>query len=347
MTEAKTIEDMVVVAEAIQTLKSDSLVLPASVEFSPDECYLTYPGFGPARVALNMDDWAMTQVCAKLGPPPLKYMRVCPPNLRATNLNHWAKAQTGKKTWLIREFDNAGEDGIRTCRAVLSDRYQDIPNVDILKTCAGLLQEQEYRIVRPYLTHNDLQLRIAPKNLTFKRDDGNYGGGVHIANGEVGNRRFVVAPYVLRTSCWNSFTILEKAFMMRHVKSMQFNYSMAFINAMLSEHIGRALQVSAEAIERVTLAYSQDIPGIASVIEKICQERGLSEEIQQHALIGTEKSETRMGLINGFSFAAQKLEDLEEDRRVECEAISGALLWNIDGDPVRVATRTGSITETP
>jgi hypothetical protein len=109
------------------------------------------------------------------------YALRCPPELRATNCNFWLDKKKGKEFFV--RFDSH-PDGNEKIRAVLSDRYADLPNTEL----AALLVEKanpDYAFTISYELHEAVLVGdLVAANKDFVSDD--FSGAIHVRNSEVG-----------------------------------------------------------------------------------------------------------------------------------------------------------------
>ena len=306
---------------------------PANQLHYDDKCHLNFGG----EDGVPLTNHALRQICKRLKTP-YKYLARCPANLRAGNLNHWQQ-QLPDGDWLIRM-------GESKARAVLSQHYTVVDNSTILSLLDDLLERVQVKLIRPYLDRDSLHLRIA----TNDSAGGHYQIGCYISNDEVGNGAIIVAPFIQRNICTNSIIYIEGG-----VRRPHYRLDTAFVRALLKHEVGRALQLSAEMLEAVIIAETERLPDIAGIITELAERKGLTKATQDHILIGTEAETTRMGLVNGLSYAAHATPELPIGARVMLEILAGRVLqggesinslWQrsaneSDEEPVRTRRVTG------
>lgn len=289
--------------------KTDFLVETNRICYDQNTCEMYVPaGLLNGVMPLTPTDWALQQLCTKLGPPPFKYMLQCPGHLRANNLDYWTRRQPDDKKWLIRAHGNAA-------RAVLSDKYSPISNTKMLEVTQEVLGDTPYTLITPHLDADTLHLKVR-----LASDDGNYGIGVYVGNGEIGNRAVRVLPFIQRNACVNSIIYPEGGFIQRHI-----HVSIAFIWGAVKEKLGQAFGVATEMVEKMVKAEMEQIPDLRDVIRGIVKQKGLSQEVQDNIFIGTEGEKTRAGLVNGISYAASH-GDLGIEAQINLETMAGAVL---------------------
>lgn len=305
-----TIESMIEVSKGCDERKLDSLRSPrTSMWFEDGRVALGPDLFNSGTMLVPMSDWAMRQVCDKLGPPPFKYIRQCPPDLQSVNLDHWRKLVPEDKNWLVRLDDGR-------VRGVLSSEYVPVSNTWVLESLLEMINEgvqggMPYKLVHPVLDANTLQLRVVVADA--KKE--NYAIGFYLTNGEIGNCQVKVLPMIQRTSCTNSLVFALGGFFQRH-----FHVSLPFLKGAIKEKIGQAIGLAASYLDKVVEAEMMAIPSIADTVAGICDTYGLNQQIHDLILVGTEGQQTIGGVANGLSFAAQRVEDVLLRERMEMMA---------------------------
>jgi hypothetical protein len=307
MTNEITLQDLLEQSQSYDELKNEYVAKVADLAFDEQARMLVPADLFNLPVALPMTDWALRQVCDKLGPPPYGYMRDCPQDLRSENLNYWRERGNGK-SWFIREYKGHA-------RGVLTPEYAKINNTEVLEMIAELMVNTPHWLIRPWVDPDALHLKIA----MAATEDGNYAIGAYVSNGEIGNLMVRVLPFIQRHSCENSILYVEGGFTQRH-----YRVTPAFIFGALKEKIGQALGLASDMLNQVVRAEAEKIPDIAKMVEAVCKQHGLSQPVHDAILMGTERAKTRMGLVNGLSFAAHQFDDIE--MAIRLESMAGAVL---------------------
>jgi hypothetical protein len=289
---------------ALDAGKADTLQPTHHLQYDHN-CHLNFGG----EDGVPLTNHALGQVCKRLKTP-YKYLTRCPDNLRATNLNHWQAQLPDGGQWLIRLMNNS-------VRAVLSEHYTVVDNSTILSLLGELLEGVHAKLIRPYLDGNSLHLRLA----TNDSQGGHYQIGCYVSNDEVGSGAIIVAPFIQRTSCTNSIIHIEGG-----VRRAHYRLDTTFVRALLKHEVGRALQLSAEMLDAVVEAETERLPDIAGIVADLANRKGLTKTTQDNILIGTESAKTRMGLVNGLSFAAHATPELPIGARVMLEILAGRVL---------------------
>ena len=127
---------------------------------------------------------------------PASYLTRCPPELRAINLNHWLRKLGGRRLFL--RFD--GEE----CRAVLSDRYRPVSNVDLAQT---LLSSSRDLLVRAEVDNLRMVVQVVNGRSTEIRPGDRVHGGLHVRNSEVGYTAVELRAILYRVLCTNGLIL--------------------------------------------------------------------------------------------------------------------------------------------
>ncbi len=136
---------------------------------------------------------AQQSIANRLGIP-IQYLRKCPPEVQAYNMNHWIKEE--KNEQLFVRFD--GEE----VRAVFTPRYQPIDNFEVLERLdsLGYLSETP---VQCHLDAEFMNLSILNGKQSFTINGDKMTPGVSVANSEVGLSCLSIAAFFLRLICTN------------------------------------------------------------------------------------------------------------------------------------------------
>jgi hypothetical protein len=271
--------------------------------------------------------WAWGQVFSKLAPAvygkgsqktlPGDYLLSIPPRLLATNLNDHLSNINGT-VWLVRAYDEI-------CRAVLSDGFTTIGNTEILDVLAGVVEQNQtpdFKLVRPSVLPDEINIKSVWKNI--HKPGGDYGIGVYVGNGEIGNRRLRIYPIVQRHSCTNSIIV-------EHDKGIEFVHrgnkftKMVQIKSVIAELFGLA----AEVLEKMIAAEAEAIPHFTDVLAGLSAQYGWDDKTYATVAIGTEGKDTRAGLVNGITFAAHAIER-EPSEQADMEILGGRILMAPD-----------------
>jgi len=202
-----TLDNLVSAVNDQQELKSDVITNTANVTMTA-----TTPEAGSPFNQLVIQDsnfhrefdtinnHAHGQLANRLKIPKPYYDRM-PPELRATNVNHWLHESKEKR--LFRCLGN-------TVRAVVSNSYYCYDHIDILEAVLPVLFEfPNMKILSCDITDKKLYLKVGFEGMQLEVAPGDVvESGVIISNSEVGAGSAIVQPYLNRlwcsNGCWSS-----------------------------------------------------------------------------------------------------------------------------------------------
>jgi len=185
----------------------------------------------------HLDKNSSIQLASKLDIPKPYYdrMKQEAPDLWANNCNHWFE-KLGKnllmRTWnptppMVHQ--SPATDTWRrpdhhvhgTIRAILSDRYRRIDNLDIFKTVLPILTEQpDMKIVSCHVDQYKLYIKaIFPKIEGEVARGDVVQSGVAITNSETGNGALKIEALVFRLVCLNGLILPDGSLNKRHLGS--------------------------------------------------------------------------------------------------------------------------------
>lgn len=303
-----TFEELMEMSAQYDAGKGDTKVMPKDCGFKEGRFGIKTP-MGTA--VYQVEDWALTQMAQKLDIP-IKYLRKCPPTLQSTNLNHWLGALVGTrndKEILVRTHNDR-------VRAFLSNIYTTFPNTRILEFLDAAV-DTDYQLARPVITRDDTFIRVVIRDK--QGPGGNWGHGIYVHNGETGRTGLTIAPFIMRTSCTNSTIWDRQAWKVRHAY-----YGVRELQATFNIELNKALGASFEMVEMVAQAEMDRIPKFSEVLNKLAEKHKFNDDQKNLFILGTEKQETRMGIVNGLTFMSQHQKDPNEVYNIE--ALAGAIL---------------------
>lgn len=163
---------------------------------------------------MRIGEIAHQQLAAKTGVPKRYYdtMLDAAPDLLATNVNHWLHANPENR--MFRALDGR-------VRAVLSDRYQRIDNLDIAHMVMPILEATPgLRVVSCDVTERKMYLKAVTDRVAGEVKVGDVvNAGVVISNSEVGHGALSISPLVFRLVCLNGMVVGDKLWRKSHVGS--------------------------------------------------------------------------------------------------------------------------------
>jgi len=223
-------------------------------------------------------------------------------------------------------------------RAILTDKYGIVDNTQVLNAVHEVLAATgsampDLKVHNSSITRDRLDMRIVfqnpkvqnpeivPQGETRRGDVGNrpYGFGAYVGNEETGRGGLSVKALVQRHGCANSIIVEHKEnIQLRHLGETQ------VLLGRLQQSFADILPVGAHVLNRIYEVTNKALPNLAEVLAGLSKQYNWADETQSQILIGTEGQETHMGLVNGVSFAASKIED--SAARVEMETQAGSIL---------------------
>ena len=285
------------------------------------------------------------QVASALGIPAKYYdiMQSQKPELLAQNVNAWLSDR--ENSYMIRTMDYGGG---RVARALLSDRYRRIDNMEIASAVLPLFAgSDQYDVVSSEVTENRLYLKLVNRRLEMEVVPGDYvQAGVVISNSEVGLGSVSVQPLVYRLVCTNGMIVNDMGERKNHVgraaKAVEDSFHIYSDETMEAEDKAFLLKlrdVTMAAIEEGRFAQvvgklkeSVGIPitgKVTEVVELTGKTYGFNSDEQdsilQYLISGGDLS--KYGLSNAITRASQDVESY--DRATALEGIG----WQVAAMP--------------
>ena len=285
------------------------------------------------------------QVASALGIPAKYYdiMQSQKPELLAQNVNAWLSDR--ENSYMIRTMDYGGG---RVARALLSDRYRRIDNMEIASAVLPLFAgSDQYEVISSEVTENRMYLKILSRRLEMEVVPGDYvQAGVVISNSEVGLGSVNVQPLVNRLVCTNGMIVNDMGERKNHVgraaKAVEDSFHIYSDETMEAEDKAFLLKlrdVTMAAIEEGRFAQvvgklkeSAGIPitgKVTEVVELTGKTYGFNtdeqDSILQYLIAGGDLSQ--YGLSNAITRASQDVESY--DRATALEGIG----WQVAAMP--------------
>ena len=136
---------------------------------------------------------AQRSISNRLGIP-YPYLRRCPPDVQALNLNHWVTKERNNQ--LLFRFDDAA------VRAVFTTKYIPVDNFEVLERLDSLKYGPDTE-VQCHLDPEFMSLSIPDGAKAFDINGDKFKPGISISNSEVGLASLSIAAFVLRLVCTN------------------------------------------------------------------------------------------------------------------------------------------------
>lgn len=157
------------------------------------------------REAFGTTDLFHRQVGAALGIPAKYYdqMRKEKPGLLADNVNAWFSDKGS--SYMVRSMDYGSG---RVARALLSDRYRRIDNLEVASAVLPLFAGQEgMEVISCEVTESRLYLKVVNHRLEMACVGDRVQAGVAVSNSEVGLGAVSVQPLVYTLACTNGMVV--------------------------------------------------------------------------------------------------------------------------------------------
>lgn len=308
-------------------LKKDFIIHPQDIRMNSQGLLVSRE----RELTHHMTDWALGQLASKTSIP-ARYLRNCPPELQAVNVNHWLQRFDKDKhsAWLVRTH-TGNENGV--VRGILSERYSPFDDKEILDIINKFFGESNADIEVKWWHRDErgFHLRIVFNDLTTevgKLADGNpdiHKVGLHIENSEVGAKSIRITPLVYRLICsngmmgWGKNTDME-IFTQRHIYLKPHE-----MYGRVVEAIGNALKMGDSAIDKLLKAKETKVENPLEIIKKLATKAKYSKELTEK-LQGTfmeEEGNTVFHVIQAFTRGCH---ELSADQRVRVETDANKFL---------------------
>lgn len=253
---------------------------------------------------------AQRSMCYRLGTP-YQYLRKCPPEIQAMNMNHWIQEE--KKDALLLRFDG---DSVR---AIFTEKYKPVDNFEVIERLDSL----GYRPDTPVQCHLDdefMSLSIPDGAKTFSVNGDRITPGISISNSEVGLSSLSISAFFLRLVCTNGMiSKTEISASYRHVSTR-----------ILSEFPGVIERVSMELASRKNQfdqSIETPVENPIATIESFNRQFQLGKE-EQKAIEwgwGLEAGDTMFHIVNAYT-RASRFEGLSAEASYRLQTVGGNIL---------------------
>jgi len=314
-----------------------TLEQPTGVEGAEARPEVALSGLNGGPLALTRH--AHTQVAEYLGIPLRYYDRMAAeePTLLLANANRWLE-RAGNEQRLVRTLDHR-------VRAVLSDRYRPLDNMDLLEAVVPTLQRVGAKVVSSQVT----DLRLYVETVLEEREGEVKPGdvvraGIAISNSEVGAGSLRIEPLLYRLVCRNGLIAKESRLRAFHlggaaggdsegVRSFMRNETRqaadrafflkvrdvveaTFAGDLFAGMLDAARQAAGQPIERP----------LSEVVEVTTQRLALPEGLREPILetLARDGDLSRWGLVNAVTAQAHRSEQYEQN--IDLQRAGGSIL---------------------
>ena len=206
MKQGRTLPEVLMELQRQNTAKQDFIGPAQSFRLEPDGSTfgITHLTTGQQEV-FSTTDLFHRQVGSALSIPAKYYdlMKKQKPELLAENVNAWFGDRD--QSYMIRSMDYGSG---RVARALLSDRYRRIDNLEIASAVLPLFAGQEgMEVMSCEVTENRLYLKVVNHRLEMACVGDRVQAGVLISNSEVGLGAVSVQPLVYTLACTNGMVV--------------------------------------------------------------------------------------------------------------------------------------------
>ena len=347
MKQGRALPEVLMELQRRNAAKQDFIAPATALSLSDDGETFIMDHVGPKdSMSMNTTDLFHRQMGSALNIPAKYYdlMRTQKPELLARNVNSWLSSRD--QSYMVRSMDYGNG---RVARALLSDRYRRIDNLEVASAVLPLFAgKEEMEVVSCEVTENKLHIKIVNHKLEMAVVPGDYvQAGVVISNSEVGLGAVSVQPLVYRLVCSNGLCVNDfgerKAHVGRAAKALEDSYTIYTDETLEAEDKAFMLKLRdttlaaieearfAQIVGRIQETTQAKITGrVQDVIELTGKafdlNQGEQDNILNYLIQGGDLS--LYGLTNAITRASQDVESY--DRATALEGIG----WQVATMPV-------------
>jgi hypothetical protein len=256
---------------------------------------------------------AQHSIANRLGIP-IQYLRKCPEDIQALNMNHWIKYEKNEELF----FRFVGND----VRAVFTPRYIPTDNLEVLQKLDALDYAVDTK-VQCSLDDEFMSLSIPDGKQTFQVNGEKMTPGISVSNSEVGLASLSIAAFMLRLVCTNGMiSQTEVSASYRHVSAKILSTLPGVLNN-ISLELGRQK-------EQIKLSLESNVDNPESTINRFNSQFLLNKaekEATEWAL-PLEYGYTMFHVVNVYTKAAQ-YNELPAESSFKLEKVGGTILGMI------------------
>jgi hypothetical protein len=246
----------------------------------------------------------------------MSYLQRCPAYLQAENLNYWLGKEQDKRDTFFCRFRNKG--GLKL-RAALTERYQEINNVEIMEKLFKRYSPYQKCLYR--ISDETFSVSIPDRAMAFDVGGKEMWGGLSFGNSEVGLWSFIVEAFLYILVCTNG--------MMRRstVYGSRFRHISRWAIEHFDEVYARAEVESRDFPLLVQRATDVEVEDPFAMMQDLNKKYNLSKKEGCMVECAWEKEPefNQMGVINAYTRAAHE-GNLSNERALRFEQVGGEIL---------------------
>jgi len=242
---------------------------------------------------------------------PFNYLRKCPKDIQALNLNHWLLHEKNEKLF----FRFNGDD----VRAIFTPRYIPTDNLEVLDKLKSLNYPLDTR-VQSSIDDEFMMVNIPDGKQSFIVNGDRMTPGISVSNSEVGLASLSIAAFVLRLICTNgmiSKTQVSASY--RHISGRILNELPGVLNDVSSE-LGKKK-------DQFRLSIESKVEHPEITISSFNNQFQLSKDEKEAVewALPLEFGQTMFHIINVYTKAAQYVK-LSADSGYKLQKVGGTIL---------------------
>ena len=253
---------------------------------------------------------AQQSIANRLGIP-IQYLRKCPEDIQALNMNHWIRHEKNEELFV--RFDE------NDVRAVFTPRYIPTDNLEVLQKLDGIGYDPETK-VQCHLDDEFMSLSIPDGNQTFQVNGERMTPGISVSNSEVGLASLSIAAFMLRLICTNGMiSKTEVSASYRHV-SAKILSELPGVFSNVSQELGRQK-------EQVRLSLESKVDNPETTIGSFNSQFQLNKTEKEAVewALPMEYGYTMFHVVNVYTKAAQ-FKELPAESTFHLQKVGGMIL---------------------
>ena len=304
MSQTTTLSEVMARAENMSRNYTDANIITGNISFDS----LDIVRFGSEPHLLK--PIAQQSIANRLGIP-IQYLKKCPEDIQALNLNHWIKREKNEELFFRFDGDKV--------RAIFTPRYIPTDNLEVLRKIEALGYHGDTRI-QCNLDDEFMSLSIPDGRQTFNIYRERITPGISVSNSEVGLASLSVAFFLLRLICTNGMiSKTEVAASYRHVSDK----ILSSLPGVLSNIAGELVQQK----EQIKISLESKVENPESTINNFNNQFMLNKAEKEAVswAIPLEYGLTMFSIVNVYTKGAQ-YKALTAESSFRLEKVGGTIL---------------------